>query len=192
LLVEPKVEIVCTKCYVNALATAELKFASDFNISEALEQTVDEVGEAIKNISEAAVEWVEEATSRTWDNITKDRFDFDDFTFPPFNVSLDMDIEELSDVSLQVGFEELELFMQLRTMMAANTTYTIPLYDSSKKKSRLEIGTEYIGLAVFFTVDLILDVERPLDMTSGVHLKIDDGVSFTVDLFGDEASDVTV
>jgi hypothetical protein len=162
LLVEPKVEIVCTKCYVNALATAELKFASDFNISEALEQTVDEIGEAIKNISEAAVEWVEEATSRTWDNITKDRFDFDDFTFPPFNVSLDMDIEELSDVSLQVGFEELELFMQLRTMMAANTTYTIPLYDSSKKKSRLEIGTEHIGLAVFFTVDLILDVELRL------------------------------
>jgi hypothetical protein len=29
-------------------------------------------------------------------------------------------------------------------------------------------------------------------MTSGVHLKIDDGVSFTIDLFGDEPSDITV
>lgn len=190
-MVEPKVEIVCTKCYVNALATAELKFGPDFNISEALEQTVDEVGEAIKNISGAAVDWVEEALGDTWDNITKDGFDFDDFTLPPFNVSLDMDVEALPDVSLQFGFEELELFMQIRTIMAANTMYTIPLYDSSKK-SGLTIGTEDIGLGVFFTVDLILDIERPLDITSGVHLKIDDGVSFIIDLFGDKSSDITV
>ena len=45
----------------------------------------------------------QEAVGETWENITK--LDFDDLTLPPFNVSLDMDVEETSEVSLQFGLK---------------------------------------------------------------------------------------
>lgn len=186
-LIAPKIEIVSTKCYVNALATAELKFGPDYNISEALEDTLDELGDVIFNISKAAAHWVGEFIDETVEDIFT--FDFKDTTYPPFNVTLDVDIGSDKDVSLEFSFEEFELFMQVRTMLENGSSLIIPLYEPS---SPMTFGVVELGFGVFFTVDLILDVERPLDMTSGIHLKLDDGVSFSIDLFGDTPSDIAV
>jgi len=187
LTVDPKVEIVCTKYYVNALATAELKFGPDYNISEALEDTLDDAGDVVANISKAAADWVRKFTHDTVEDIFS--FDFEDITFPPFNVTLDVDLKSDPDVSLEFSFQEFELFMQVRTMLANGSSLIIPLYEPS---SPMTFGAVELGFGVFFTVDLILDVERPLDITSGVHLKLDDEVSFSIDLFGDEPSDIAV
>jgi hypothetical protein len=95
-------------------------------------------------------------------------------------------IESNLSVSLKFGFEELELFMQVSTMLAANSSYTIPLFGSSD----VEADFVEFDFGVYFTVDLILDVGRPLDMTSGIHLKLDDGILIGIDLFGDKPSDI--
>jgi hypothetical protein len=182
----PDVNIVCTKCYVNALATAELKVGSGGNVSQAIEEAVDAAGDLLKNVGRAAADWFQAFVGTT----VKDIFTIDaaPITFPPFNVSLDVPVESNSSVSLDFGFEELELFLQIRTMLAADSTYTIPLFSTS----RIDGPFVDINFGVFFTVDLILDVDRPLDMTSGIHLKLDNGVLISIDLFGDKPSDIIV
>lgn len=122
---------------------------------------------------------------KAWHDIT--HADYKHHTFPPFNVSLDVEIDSDPSASLHFGFDELELFMQVRTMLAAGSSFTVPLYDSSE-----DLGIAEIGLGVFFTVDLILNVDRPLDVTSGIHLKLEDGLSFVIDLFGDKPSEINM
>lgn len=139
------------------------------------------------NVSTAAVEWAANAFGTTVEDFLEDG-DLDDLELPPFNVSLDVDIESNPGASLQFTFEGLELFMQVRTMLASGSSFIVPLLGPSN----LLMGAVDLGFGVFFTVDLIIDVERPLDMTSGIHLKLDDGVSFTIDLFGNETSDIVV
>jgi hypothetical protein len=181
---QPEVDIVCTECYLNALATAVLKLGPGGDFGQAIEGALGAAGDLIKNIGEAAVGWVGTFINTTLVNVFT--FDADPITFPPFNVSLDVPIESNLSVSLKFGFEDLELFMQVSTMLAANSSYTIPLFGSSD----VEADFVEFDFGVYFTVDLILDVGRPLDMTSGIHLKLDDGILIGIDLFGDKPSDI--
>lgn len=47
-------------------------------------------------------------------------------------------------------------------------------------------------LGAVLTVDLILAVEGAIDISSGFHVKLDDGVAINLPLFGDEVADMTV
>lgn len=142
----------------------------------------------IGSVTKAVGNWIEEFTRETLEDF--EQLDFTNFTYPPFNVSLDVEVDSNPNVTLHFGFEELEIFLQVRTMLATGSSFVVPLYDSSKVLGVL--GVVEIGLGVFFTVDLILDVDRPLDMTSGVHLKLDDTLSITIDLFGKKPSEIDV
>jgi hypothetical protein len=53
---------------------------------------------------------------------------------------------------------------------------------SALSGTSIDLGVGTLG--VFFTADLILDFDASLDITSGLHIKLDDGVSFMIDLFG--------
>jgi hypothetical protein len=155
-----------------------------------LDDTIDEVGNKLENISHAAVEWAADALHSTAENVTS--LDFDDFTLPPFNVSLDVDIESIPAASLQFSFEEFELFMQVRTKLAAASTFTIPILKPTVIPEESGVQFEVGVLGVFLTVDLILDFGVSLDLTSGIHIKLDDGMSFKIDLFGNKPSEIAV
>lgn len=142
----------------------------------------------IEHVTEAVWNWTKEFTHETFQDL--EQFDFSNFTYPPFNVSLDLEVDSNPNVTLHFGFEELEIFLQVRTTFATGSSFFVPLYDSSKVLGVL--GVVEIGLGIFFTVDLILDIDRPLDMTSGVHLKLDDTLSITIDLFGDKPLEIDV
>jgi hypothetical protein len=176
---QPRAERLCRAKHVCRWDTA----IPGFNISKAIGDTVHEFGSEIKNISHAAIDWAEDVFHKVVKNITKGEFDH--ITLPPFNVSLDVDIESIPAASLQFSFEEFELFMQVKTKLADASVFTIPLLDpaiSALSGTSIDLGVGTLG--VFFTADLILDFDASLDITSGLHIKLDDGVSFMIDLFG--------
>jgi hypothetical protein len=140
----------------------------------------------LETILDASIDWAEDVFDTARKNITSHSFDKD--AIPPFNVSLDVDIESIPAASLHFGFEEFELFMQVRTKLAAASMFTIPLLEYPSVPAKLGAGP----LGVFYTADLILEFHAPLDITSGIHIKLDDGVSFKIELFGDKSSEIIV
>ena len=188
---DSRLEITCTKCYINGRATAELKY-EDVDIGQIFTETVDKVYDAADNLTDTVAEYVKDCVGDTWENITRDGFDFDDFDCPTFDVSLNFDVPTVPQASMEFRFDEMELFMQLRTVIAAGSSFTIPLYQSDSDREMLLGSNSDLGLRVYFTVDLLLSVDRTLDMTSGLHLKLEDGVTFTVDMFGDKPSGIVL
>lgn len=168
------------------MATAELKFSPGFDINQAINETFDEVRNEVSDIWNATQEWVEDFFGEAAEDLLA--LDFDNFTLPPFNVSLDVDVKRTQEASLHFNFEEFELLMQVRTKLPAGSEFTIPLLESSPNPLP---GVDF-EFDVFFTADLILSFDQALEVTSGIHLKLDQGVSFAIDLFGNNPSDISM
>lgn len=188
---------MCTKCYVKGLASAELS-AGHFNMSRIVDQTVDEVGENFLNFTSKVFDYIEDLVNNTFEAVgdqVEDAFqldfhDIDAIEMPTLNYSFAMDIPALPDVNLRFGFDTLELYMMLDTTLSLGSTYTYRLYTS---KSPIGVGiSEDLELGVIFSVDLILAVDAQIDISSGFHIKLDDGLAVDIALFGKEASGISL
>jgi hypothetical protein len=82
---------------------------------------------------------------------------------------------------LRVGFEALDVYMDLQTTLAAAATYTIPIY-----KHGLEFNVSEVQLDVGFSLDLVLSVEAAVVIGHGFHLRFDEGLFVELNLFADE------
>lgn len=113
---------------------------------------------------------------------------------PQLDLSLDvMNFTAIPATALIFRFQELDIYMDLDVTFNSSASYTIPLYSSADPAQNggfitgisLPNGLE---LGVFFTVDLILNVDASLDITGGLHIKVDEYVKMEIALFGDEIS----
>jgi hypothetical protein len=114
----------------------------------------------------------------------------DDFDLPPLDYNLNIDIPEIPEFRLQFQFDGLEVYMLIDTVLSAGATYTLNLYTSTTPagfavRDSLEVG-------VIFAIDLILSVEGEINISSGFHLRLDDGVLFDIAIFSKEISNLTM
>jgi hypothetical protein len=84
----------------------------------------------------------------------------------------------------------MELYMLLDTILSAGTTYTLNLY-SSISPIGLAVGDE-LQVGVIFSVDLILSVEAEIDISSGFHIKLEDGIAIDIPMFDQNVSSITL
>ena len=84
----------------------------------------------------------------------------------------------------------MELYLEIGTVLSAGATYEITLF-ATQSPIGASIGQDLM-LGAVLTVDLILAVEGAIDISSGFHVKLDDGVAINLPLFGDEVADMTV
>lgn len=183
------VEIVCTKCYIKGFATAELKIPDDFDAADALNGTVSEVGDEIKNFTESVQDYIADYFTDLPDKF-EDGIDFHDFALPPMNYSFDMDVPAIPECTLDFTFDDMELYLELNTIIGAGLTYELNLYTSNTPIG-IGVGKD-LKLGVVFKVDLILSVEGSIDISSGLHIKLDDGVAIDIALFGEEVSNIVL
>ena len=80
--------------------------------------------------------------------------------------------------------------MQIDTTLSLGATYTLNLYSSTTPLG-IRI-TEELQLGIIFGVDLILSVQGEIDISSGFHIKLNDGVALNIAMFGDQVSDIVL
>ncbi|KAK6338103.1 hypothetical protein TWF696_001574 [Orbilia brochopaga] len=175
------VEITCTTCYIKANVLAELMISEAFNVSETFNNFTAEIGREIDNTTETTLNFVKNYTSSVVRNLS-DGFDLDDFDLPPIDVDFDIDIPEIPQVQLRFQFDELEMYVALNTVFSGGVTYTLNLY-TSQTPIGIAIGDD-LFLGVVVDVDLILSAEAEIEISSGFHIKVDDGAELSIVLFG--------
>jgi hypothetical protein len=200
------VDVSCKKCYIKGHAYANITIESTKDDSEILQivnKTRNEFTSQIKDLTE---DYIDQIRSFVDDNLNSttnfvkyvsgvynefdDGIDIADF-LPHMNQSAipsELTLTPIPDTNLTFRFEGLDLYLELETILGASTTYTLPLC-----RSKTAYGFSFnndLKIGATFTVDLILTVEGSLDMTSGLHVKIDDAVTLDIALFGDEISGI--
>ncbi|OAG11590.1 uncharacterized protein CC84DRAFT_1182523 [Paraphaeosphaeria sporulosa] len=181
------VEITCTTCYVKGIASAGLHIADNFDAGKALNKTVASVFTTVDNFTQEVEDYFEDYFKGVARNLD-DGVDWHDFAFPPLNYSFDMDIKPIDDVTLNFMFDDLELYLELNTVLGAGATYELNLFTSNTPIG-IGVGKD-LTLGVVFKVDLLLSVQGEIDISSGLHIKLDNGVGIDIALFSDAVSNV--
>ncbi|RSL59952.1 hypothetical protein CEP54_007052 [Fusarium duplospermum] len=182
------IEITCATCYIKGTATTKFIYDRDFNISNAFNNFTDQVKSEVRSLATEVTDYVEEYVDGV---VTKldDGVDLDDFDLPPMDVDFNIDLPEIPEFRLQFQFDGLEMYMLIDTVLSVGATYTLNLYTSTTPvgfavRDNLEVG-------VIFTIDLILSVEGEINISSGFHLRLDDGVVFELGIFSEEIASIT-
>ncbi|KAL2681117.1 hypothetical protein Neosp_008720 [[Neocosmospora] mangrovei] len=182
------IEITCATCYIKGTATTKFIYDRDFNISHAFENVTNQVESEVRSLATQVTDYVEEYVDEVKNNLD-DGLDFDDFDLPPMDVDFNIDLPEIPEFRLQFQFDGLEMYMLIDTVLSAGATYTLNLYTSTTPvgfavSDNLEVG-------VIFTIDLILSVEGEINISSGFHLRLDDGVVFELGIFSDKIASIS-
>jgi hypothetical protein len=148
---------------------------------------VASVFNTVDNFTQEVEDYFEDYFKSVATNV-EDGIDWRDFAFPPLNYSFDMDIAPIDDVTLNFMFDDLELYLELNTVLAAGATYELNLFTSN---TPIGIGVgKNLTLGVVFKVDLLLSVQGEIDISSGLHIKLDDGMGIDIALFSDAVSNI--
>lgn len=175
------ISIVCSTCYTKGEATARLTFDPDsFNATELLDSVEDEAKEVVHEIGEWLKDTVEDLIEL-------------DFDIPAPNISFNMDFQGLPSAVLEFQFDGVELYVELEITLTAGATYQLSLYKSEGPLG-FDLGSDILDLSfgLVFQIDLILSVEADIVITSGFHLKLDDGILMRIAIFANETSDLNL
>ncbi|KAH8588634.1 hypothetical protein B0O99DRAFT_638854 [Bisporella sp. PMI_857] len=182
------VNIICTTCYLKANATAEITIAGDFNATKVLSNFTDQIGSQIQNTTDTVIDFIQNYTTNVLASLG-DGIDASDFDFPPMDVDFNIVVPDVPEVVLRFQFDGMELYVMLDTILGAGVTYTLNLY-SSNTPIGISLSDKF-QLGVIFAVDLILEAKAEIDISSGFHIKLDDGTAISIPLFSDNVTDTT-
>jgi hypothetical protein len=105
------------------------------------------------------------------------------------NATFDLDISGVPQTLLQLQFDGMELYVQLETALEVESTYTVNLFTP---ETPIGITIPDMDIGVWFSIDLILDAKAEIDISSGFHIKLDDGFKIDIAMFSKNVSDVTL
>lgn len=180
-------EIVCTTCYIKGTATAQFTISGNFNVSQAFHNVTSEIQTELDNITTTAIDYVENYVKSV---ITSDGFHIDDLAFPPIKIDFDVDVPDIPECELRFQFDGMELYMQIDTTLSGGATYTLNLYESETPVGFAVSDDLLVG--VIFSIDLILSVESEIDISSGFHIQLNDGIAIDIPMFDKNVSSITL
>ncbi|KAL4982731.1 hypothetical protein BDW68DRAFT_182260 [Aspergillus falconensis] len=180
--------VICTACYINGSVSGFLTVEGDFNVTEAIDSVADEIA----NVTDSAIDQLETFVDEFIDNIT-DIDSITDFDFPAWpTLDLDLDLDDAAgfpEIHAQFEFNDLELYLELNVQLSAGATYTLNLFTSQSVAGFAIPGLEAGAL---FKVSLVLIAEAEIDISSGVHIKLDDAFALELELFNKNISSITL
>ncbi|KJX94168.1 hypothetical protein TI39_contig4212g00001 [Zymoseptoria brevis] len=200
------IEIKYKKCYFTTLAMAEIEIQSDSDndtFSDVLNDTVnniiDQVNETVTETFDALDAYFSNSHNRddyvegVAENILEDGFDLTDLLPPTIIVSSFDDELDLAipPTTTTFRFEDLDLYLELETKLKASATYILKLMPPGANPVGIELPKN-IKFGVTFSVDLILAIDGELDITGGLHVKVDDHVAMKLELFGDKVLNMSL
>ncbi|RAO67458.1 uncharacterized protein BHQ10_003470 [Talaromyces amestolkiae] len=183
------IEIICTTCYVNGSVTGDLTLTGDYNFTAAVEGVKTE----LQNVTYTAVDQFEEYIEELGKDITNEIETFNATTLPAWpTLDVGFDLENntgLPGASIHFEFDDLELYLELDIKLSAEATYTLNLYTSETPEG---ISVPGVTIGAVFSIDLILIANAEIDIGSGIHIKLDDGLAFDLEMFNSNVSTVTI
>lgn len=100
---------------------------------------------------------------------------------PSIDLSFNLDVPSIPQISLDFEFDGLEVYMDLDVSLDEKLTYDLNLYTSQTPLG-IGLGTnEQLGIT--FTIDIVLSADGAIDIRNGFHLKFADGLGFNIALF---------
>ncbi|KAL2823431.1 hypothetical protein BDW59DRAFT_148614 [Aspergillus cavernicola] len=177
---EVGLSVTCTACYINGSVSSFLTVENNFNVTEAVDSVIDEIA----NVTESAFDQLE----------TYARDSVDDLPDIPAWPTLDLDFDlddtvAFPDVHAQFEFNDLELYLELDVQLSAGATYTLNLFTSESVAGFSIPGLEAGAL---FKVSLVLIAQAEINISSGIHIKLDDGLALDLELFNKNVSGITL
>ncbi|KAJ5526918.1 hypothetical protein N7513_011077 [Penicillium frequentans] len=183
------IEIICSTCYVNGSVTGDLTLSGGFNFTEA----VDNVKDDIVNITDTAINELETYVKTVAEDAVEDIANLDLDAIPGWpTLDLDFNLDDvaaLPEAHVHFEFDNLELYLDLDIRLSAGATYTLNIFSSETPA-----GFQVPGLTVgaVFSVDLILIADAEIDIGSGIHIKLEEGLSFDLEMFNSNVSSISV
>jgi hypothetical protein len=189
------IEVVCAKCYITTKATASLTIEqSDIDWSATIGNFSEAVVDEFHNLTDVTIDWIHETAGSAWEAFVS-VLDFDDDTspkdveFPTLDVDFNIDLptDLLPETNLKIKFDELEVYLEMDLTINAGVVYTIPLLPPQAhpiglaKSSDLFIGT-------VLALELILSAAGEVELTTGLHILLDDEATLEIELFGQNIS----
>ncbi|KAK1817413.1 hypothetical protein LTR12_008169 [Friedmanniomyces endolithicus] len=189
------VKIVCSECYTKGYASGQLIYPANFtldNINQTLhtvkiyaKQDVDD----LESYAKTYVHQIEKEVGNDISNVSDWGTAIDNFALPTFNYPLtDLEFPHFSGVTLHFEFDEVEVFMLMDATLGLGATYTHNLYTSDTEAG---IGFGDSELGIVFKLDIILAAEGAIDISTGFHLKLQNGLAIDITLFGTNVSHIT-
>ena len=145
----------------------------------------------VNNITKTVVGYVKTYAENVTSELSSGDFDIDDFDLPPIKIDFDIEVPDIPECDLQFQFDGMELYMQVDTTLSSGATYTINLYESQTPIG-FAFGGNDLLIGVVFSVDLILSVTAEIDISSGFHLQLNDGVTINLPMFGQSVSSIAL
>lgn len=103
---------------------------------------------------------------------------------PPIDLNLDL---KLPEYNVAVNLTDLEIYMEIDTILAASMTYTFNIYQSETIVG-VTLDNDFL-LGAVFSIDLIFSVDSEIDIRSGFHVRFDNIIT-QIALFSEEASKI--
>ncbi|KAM0483223.1 hypothetical protein ACHAPX_002673 [Trichoderma viride] len=178
------ISITCTKCYFTGQASAKVTSQDSINATS----TMDQIEDGFKSVFNNIKAYVDNATDTFMDDIkngtslSKSWQDVEHLPPPDIDFNLDLKFPEYH---VDVNLTDVEIYMQIDTVLADGITYTFNIYQS-KTLAGVALGNGLL-LGAVFSVDLIFSVNAQIDIQSGFHIHFDN-VRTQIELFGKEAS----
>lgn len=200
--------ISCVSCYVKGTAYASLVVDGDFNFTQALTEFHDQFWPEVKNISievwDQFKNWSEyvadNVTDTVGDNVKSffqtgdiDELDIDwsVYALPTLDVDFEMNLTNIPETTLSLEFDDLELYLELEATLDADQTYKVNLYPPEwYQPAGIKIGDQLVGVVI--TLELLLTLSSEASISTGVHVKFDDGLAMQIAMFGSDVSEITL
>ncbi|KIH87750.1 hypothetical protein SPBR_04691 [Sporothrix brasiliensis 5110] len=190
------VAATCVDCYLTAQLHTELiviqanHSAAPQNLSSVAHEFVHDIVNITETFFDDIFQYVKNSTKTVVHEIVHHEpieDIFHNFTRPDIDFDL-KDLAPLPEYQFLLTLDKIDLFVQLDLVVSAATSYTVNLFTSEsdfgvRKGDDLELG-------VVLTVDLILSASGVVDLEGGFHLRMDEGLSLQVDLFGHNVSEI--
>ncbi|OBT82780.1 hypothetical protein VE02_09280 [Pseudogymnoascus sp. 03VT05] len=187
LSVTASVDIICTTCYIKGTASVQFTMDGGFDFSEAVGNVTSQIGLEIENVTETVVDYALDSAQNFTLAVIND--DIDGFDFPPFDIDFDVDVPKLPECNLKFQFDGLELYMEIDTILSGSATYTLNLY-TSQTPIGVTVGKDLL-VGVVFSIDLIISVEAEIDISSGFHIQLNDGIAIDIHMFDRDVLNIT-
>ncbi len=162
----------------------------NFNFSQAFDNVTSQIETQTTNITTTAVDYIENYVETVLGDVESANFHIDDLDFPPIPVGFDIDVPAIPECDLQLQFDDLELYVQIDTTLSGGATYTLNLYES-ETIAGFTAG-ENLLVGVVFSIDLILSVDAEIDISSGFHIQLNDGLAINIPIFDQNVSSITL
>ncbi|CRG83637.1 hypothetical protein PISL3812_00991 [Talaromyces islandicus] len=184
-LLDVDISVTCATCYIKGTVNGHLKIRDDLNVTE----VVDSVASQVKNATHEAWEEVKDYVEDAAKDIAS--FDISDIpAFPTLDVDFNLDkTAGLPPIEARFEFDDLEFYLDFDLNLAGGTYYMLKLFTSETPAGFSIPGLEAGAL---FKATLYLTTESDVDITSGIHLKVEDGLALDMELFSKKVSGMKV